>query len=104
MFGLIMNDLSKGLIGNMASVYACRYSTALHGGFEETHATTQLILFMLNFPIQWIFVAVMHVVGGRHIYVNPSFMLMYTIVSTLMVPLYRHHLSILLHNAFSQRS
>jgi solute carrier family 41 len=75
----------NGITGNLASIFTSRLSTALHSNQPEPYLRVGWVLFVLNFPTQWIFLACVHWAQLGHIVMDTKVFVVYTIVSTLVV-------------------
>ncbi|ORX93136.1 MgtE-domain-containing protein [Basidiobolus meristosporus CBS 931.73] len=81
----LYSPVLTGVAGNVASIYASRISTALHGARYENHSRAMMVLFGLNVPAQWLFLVSIVALGlGTGVVSIPLFIL-YTFTSVSLV-------------------
>ncbi|KAG0237289.1 hypothetical protein BGW41_000247 [Actinomortierella wolfii] len=81
----LISPVLNGLAGNIGSIYASRISTSVHAGIKENHRATQRALFLVNIPVQVIFLLVIGLLGLGHIHWSVGVVFGYTVVSLLLI-------------------
>ncbi|KAF9168595.1 hypothetical protein DFQ26_004229 [Actinomortierella ambigua] len=81
----LISPVLNGLAGNIGSIYASRISTSVHAGIKENHRATQRILFVVNIPIQGLFLLVIGLMGLGHIHWSAGVVIGYTAVSLILI-------------------
>ncbi|KAF9978647.1 hypothetical protein BGZ73_001300 [Actinomortierella ambigua] len=81
----LISPVLNGLAGNIGSIYASRISTSVHAGIKENHRATQRSLFLVNIPIQGLFLLVIGLMGLGHIHWSAWVVIGYTAVSLLLI-------------------
>lgn len=83
-----------GLAGNLGSIYASRISTCLHKGVQEQFKKVEVILLLMNVPIQVLFLLIVWFLDIGHLDFTFAFAISYFIVAMICVStcLYSHAL------------
>ncbi|ORX91062.1 MgtE-domain-containing protein, partial [Basidiobolus meristosporus CBS 931.73] len=81
----ILGPLLIGISGNIGTICASRYSTALHAAMREPHGQIFSSLFTVNLMLQWLFLVFLKSTGFDHEVISLWVFGIYTVASCVLV-------------------
>ncbi|KAI8084783.1 uncharacterized protein BX664DRAFT_337779 [Halteromyces radiatus] len=79
----LLTPVLIGVAGNLGSIYASRISTSLHQDTYENYASVEWVLFLMNFPVQCVFLLIIWGFDMGQLDYNFWFFLTYILVSLI---------------------
>ncbi|KAI9245468.1 hypothetical protein EDC94DRAFT_628300 [Helicostylum pulchrum] len=79
----MLTPILCGLAGNLGSIYASRISTCLHKGVQEQFKKVEVILLLMNVPIQVLFLLIVWFLDIGHLDFTFAFSISYFIVAMI---------------------
>lgn len=81
----LLTPVLIGVAGNLGSIYASRISTCLHQDTHENYAAVEWVLFLMNIPVQIVFLIIIWGFDMGQLDYNFWFFLTYLVVSLICV-------------------
>ncbi|SAM02658.1 hypothetical protein [Absidia glauca] len=81
----LLTPVLIGVAGNLGSIYASRISTCLHQDTHENYAAVEWVLFLMNIPVQIVFLIIIWGFDMGQLDYNFWFFLTYLVVSLICI-------------------